>query len=145
MRRPWFEGSPALAAHGFAPTEVIGHHTRHPNGHPNMVPTDARFVFLPALDPATKPQLWSGIRSLAANIEAARQAEAPDADLQLAAVDDLRFIGRPGLFHGVQVWLLDAAGDKVSSLGWAYLDGKGPEVLEPRLREARQLQERRAA
>lgn len=110
-----------------------------------MVPADARFVFLPRLDTTTKPQLWSGIRALAANIEAVRVEEAPDADLRVVPVDDFRLNGRPGLFRGVQVWLVDANGDDLRSLGWAYLDGKGPEILEPRLREARQLQERRAA
>ena len=151
IRRPWFEATPALSAHGLHATHaltadhVIGHHIRPNPGKRPMVPTDARFVLLPRLDAVTKPKQFSGPRPLAMHIESLRTEGGGDPALQLEEVDDLRFADWPGLYDGVQIWVLDASNDRDRSLGYAYLDGRGRDVLEPALRAVRKDAQRSLA
>lgn len=136
MPRPWFECIPALAAAGHSLTLAAtrGSAWTHP-----MVDT-AQFAFLARLDPVTKPVVFSDIQSLARHID--RRSE--NCALQLEEVEDLQFAGVDRLHRGVQVWRLDMCNDRDVSLGYAWLKGRGREMLDPALRDARRQAQRNA-
>ncbi|PZO07623.1 MAG: hypothetical protein DCF29_03740 [Alphaproteobacteria bacterium] len=137
MRRPWFEAGPALAAAGFSLTTAAtrGSAWKHP-----MVDT-ALYAFLPRLDAVTKPFVFADIQGLARHIDRNSLGQA----LQLEEVEDLQFAGVEGLHRGVQVWRLDISNDREASQGYAWLKGRGRDVLDPAMREARRRSQRNDA
>ncbi len=92
----------------------------------------ARYVLLPKLDNVTKPKAFPTLAALAACIERERGQQA----LHLVEVEDLEFRDVSGLHRGVQVWTLDLANEKDRLIGYAWLNGRGREALEPALRQA---------
>lgn len=94
----------------------------------------SRFAFLRRIDPVTKPIVFpGGLAELARFIERERKGAA----IQLEQVEDLEVRGSPDLHTGVQIWILDMDNARDRSLGYAWLDGAGREVLEPALLNAR--------
>ena len=139
MRRPWFEAGPALAAAGHAPPPPVGTAPMPALGCIWTLPMihDADFAFLTRINATTKPTVCASLLGLARHIERRRLALGGDRALQLEEVEDLQFANRPGLHRGVQVWLLDMANERETSLGYAWLKGEGRDRLEPALRTAR--------
>jgi hypothetical protein len=140
MRRPWFEAGPALAAAGHAPPPPpIGGAATPAPGCIWTLPMihDADFAFLTRINATTKPTVCADLHGLARHIERRRLALGGDRAIQLEEVEDLQFANRPGLHRGVQVWLLDMAHERETSLGYAWLKGEGRDRLEPALRTAR--------
>lgn len=90
------------------------------------------YAFAERLDDATKPRVFPHLKRLADYIESRRFGRA----LELQEVEDLEIPGRDGLFTGVQVFTLDLSNSRDRCLGWAWLNGRGREVLEPALRDA---------
>lgn len=136
MRPPWFEARAALAAGGFSlnpdpDAPVVGSIWTQP-----MIDL-AAYAFLTRIDATTKPTVFPDLHHLARHIERRRLDAGGDRSIQLEEVEDLQFAGQPGLHTGVQVWLLDMAHERETSLGYAWLKGEGRERLEPVLRTAR--------
>lgn len=139
MRRPWFESGPALAFTNHAPPPPVGAAPMPALGCIWTLPMihDADFAFLTRIDPTTKPTVCADLHGLARHIERRRLALPGDRAIQLEEVEDLQFANRRGLHRGVQVWLLDMAHERETSLGYAWLKGEGRDRLEPALRTAR--------
>lgn len=132
MRRPWIEATAFLAAHGFAVPEPSPSRRRRPNPEIRM-PDTAQFALQPVLDGITKPVVFDSLPSLARAIERRRDQR----PVQLEDVEDLEFAGSPALHRGVKITALDMGGDPDALIGFAWLNERGREVLEPALRDAR--------
>ena len=130
IARPFIDGAVLLAAHGFpAPPP------RNPSGARRAPlcrkPDMPRFPYalLPRLDATTKPYGFTSIADLANHIERQRA----DQVLQIEDVDTLQFRDEPGLHDGVEIWTLDLDGSRDRLIGYAWLSGKGRDVLQPAL------------
>lgn len=138
MRPPWSESAPLLAAHHptLAPVDL---RRRGPFRSPPM--PAARFALFRDLEPTTKPMVFDTLRDLALHIERRRDGR----PLDLEDVEGVEFRGSPDLHLAVRVWTLDMANDRDACLGYAWLDDRGRETLDPALRAVRTHRDRRAA
>lgn len=93
----------------------------------------APFAFAERLNGPAKPRVFAGATQLARHIERIRHGQA----IELIDVEDIELPGRPGLYTAVQVFTLLLDGGRDRCLGYAWLDGKGRDRLEPALRAAR--------
>ena len=133
MRPPWIEATALLAAHGFAaPDPSPSRPTRRPAPDIRM-PDAAQFDLVPKIDGITKPFVFDSLPSLARAIERRRDGR----PVQLEDVEDLEFAGSAALHHGVKITALDMGGDPDALIGFAWLNERGRDVLEPALRDAR--------
>jgi len=128
--RPWIEASAMLAAADVADVVIK---PIHPLDRSLRMADSADFAFLPRLDAVTHPFVFADVASMARHIERKRAGR----PLQLEDVEDIEIEGRPGLYVGVQVWSLLPDGSRDECLGWAWLNGKGRDRLEPALRAVR--------
>lgn len=140
MRRPWIEATAFLAAHGFAvPDPSTPRRARR--SHPEIrMPDAAQFALAPRLDGITKPVVFDSLPALAKAIERRRESR----PVQLEEVEDLEFAGSPALHRGVKITTLDMGGEPDALIGFAWLNERGREVLEPAMRDARRALSRAA-
>lgn len=130
MRRPWIEAAPMLAAAGCTAAAIK---PLHPLARSLRMAATADFAFMPRLDAVTRPYVFPTALALARHIERKRTARA----MELVDVEDIEIEGRAGLYTGVQVWTLYPDGGRDECLGWAWLNGRGRDRLEPALRSVR--------
>lgn len=130
MRPPWIEAGPLLAA---ADHTLVAVKPLHPLARSLRMADSADFAFLPRLDAVTRPYVFPNATALARHIERKRDGR----PMELVDVEDIEIEGRAGLYTGVQVWTLLPDGSRDDCLGWAWLNGRGRERLEPALRAVR--------
>lgn len=134
IARPFIDGAVLLTAHGFpapAPRNQSGARRALQRRKPDM--PRFPYVLLPRLDATTKPYGFTALADLANHIERQRG----DQSLQIEDVETLEFRDVPGLHDGVEIWTLDLDGSRDRLIGYAWLSGKGRDVLQPALYAAR--------
>lgn len=101
----------------------------------------APFALAERLDGVTKPRVFQNTAGLARHIEAQRHGQA----IELVDVEDIEIPNQPGLYAGVQVFTLMIDGGRDRCLGYAWLEGRGRDSLEPALRAVLRDAGRKAA
>lgn len=132
IARPFIDGAVLLTAHGFpAPRNQSG--ARRALQCRKLDMPRFPYALLPRLDATTKPYGFTALADLANHIERQRG----DQSLQIEDVETLEFRDVPGLHDGVEIWTLDLDGSRDRLIGYAWLSGKGRDVLQPALYAAR--------
>lgn len=138
MRRPYIEAAALLATIRVSarPDPTLSPFATGPY----RMPTDARYALVPRLDNVTKPLIFADLASLARAIERRRAGRG----LWLEEVETMPIPGSAHLHRGVKVWATNMAHDPEDLIGFAWLNEKGRETLEPALYCARWDAERAA-
>lgn len=94
------------------------------------LPADVRFALVVAPPPA-KPFAYATLADLARSLQIRRAGRPIQLIDQAGAI-----AGHDRPLPGVSVWIIDADGARIDSLGWAYLKGAGRQQLQAVLRAA---------